>query len=40
VEYVVSKAINDSSSVNITNMVEVLNFGVISKKVNADIGQT
>jgi hypothetical protein len=39
VEYIVSNARNNSSSVNITNMVKVLNFGVVSKKVNGDIGQ-
>jgi hypothetical protein len=42
VKHIVSKVRNNSSSVNITNMVKVLilNFGVMSKKFNADIGQT
>jgi hypothetical protein len=40
VEHIVSKARNNSSLVNITNMVKVLNFRVMYKKCNADIGQT
>jgi hypothetical protein len=39
VEHIVSKARNNSSSVNIKN-IKVLNFGVMCKKINADIGQT
>jgi hypothetical protein len=37
VENIFSKARNNSS-VNIENMVDVLNFGITSKEVNADIG--
>jgi hypothetical protein len=37
IEHITSKPTNNSS-VNITNMVKVLNFGVISTKLNADIG--
>jgi hypothetical protein len=38
VEHIVSKARNNSSSVNMTKMVKILNFEIISKKVNADLG--
>jgi hypothetical protein len=40
VERIVSGARNNSLSVSITNMVNLLHFGVTSKKVNVDIGQT
>jgi hypothetical protein len=40
VEHIVSEARNNSSSVNITNITKITNFGIMSKKVNADIGQT
>lgn len=39
IEHIVSKARNNSA-VTITNMVKALNFGVMSKKVNVDTGQT
>jgi hypothetical protein len=39
-EHIFLKAINNSSSVNITKMVvKVLHFAVMSKKAKADIGE-
>jgi hypothetical protein len=39
IPYIASEARNNSP-MNIRNMVKVLNFGVMSKKVNAETGKT